>query len=138
MCEYLFKNLFLIKSKKKNLAIKKTPRAPIVPPTIDITPPIHVPNRKPLIIDNKEANGKLHIIKKLYERITINIETKKFCNMKFCIISKLEKNVWSWKKSLFKKYIVHKINIIVNRKKINNFFDKFTRLEAFLMRVKLN
>ena len=93
MCEYLFKNFLLIKSKKKNLAIKKIPKAPAVPPTKDIMPPIHVPNRKPLIIDNKEANGKLHIIKKLYERININIETKKFFNMKFCIISKLEKNV---------------------------------------------
>ena len=43
---------------------------------MDMAPPNHVPNRKPLIIDNKEANGKLHIIKTLYERITINIEIK--------------------------------------------------------------
>ena len=83
MYEYLFKNFFLIKSKKKNLAIRKTPKAPTVPPTIDMAPPNHVPNRKPFIIDNKEANGKLHIIKKLYKRTNINIEIKKFCTMKF-------------------------------------------------------
>ena len=70
-----------MKSKKKNLEIKKILKAPIVPPTIDITPPIQVPNRKPLIIDSKEANGKLHIIKKLYEKININIDIKKFCNI---------------------------------------------------------
>ena len=61
-----------MKSKKKNLAIKKTPKAPTVPPTIDMAPPNHVPNRKPLIIDSNEANGKLHIIKKLYKRTKIN------------------------------------------------------------------
>ena len=127
-----------MKSKKKNLAIKKTPKAPTVPPTIDMAPPNHVPNRKPLIIDSNEANGKLHIIKKLYKRTKINTEIKKLCNMKFWMISKLEKKVWSLKKSLFKIYIDHIIKITVNKKKINNFFDKLTRLEAFLMKVKLN
>ena len=65
-------------SKKKNLANINIAKAPSVPPIIDIVPPIHVPNKKPLIIDNKEANGKLHNIKKLYMRMNIDIEKKKF------------------------------------------------------------
>ena len=73
----------MIKSKKKNLEIKKILKAPIVPPTIDIVPPTHVQNRKPLIIDSNDAKGKLHIIKKLYDKININIDIKKFCNIKF-------------------------------------------------------
>ena len=75
---YLFKNLFFIKSKKKNFAIIKIPNAPSVPPTIDIAPPSHVPNKKPFIIDNTEANGKLHKIKKLYKIKNKKIDNKKF------------------------------------------------------------
>ena len=76
MEEYLSKNLFLIKSEKKIFAIIKIPKAPSVPPIKDIAPPIHVPNKKPLIIDNKEANGKLHKIKKLYKIKNVNIDNK--------------------------------------------------------------
>ena len=46
--------------------------------------------------------------------------------MKFSIISKLEKNVSSWKKSLFKKYVIHKITKNINKNKIDIFFDNFT------------
>lgn len=53
------------------------PNAPRVPPNIDIALPTHVPNRKPFIIDNKEANGKLHNIKKLYKIKNVNIDNKK-------------------------------------------------------------
>ena len=52
-------------------------------PIKDIAPPIHVPNKKPLIIDNKEANGKLHKINKLYKVKNINIDKKQFLDMKF-------------------------------------------------------
>ena len=65
-----------MKSEKKNLAIIKIPKAPSVPPIKDIAPPIHVPNKKPFIIDNKEANGKLHKIKKLYKIKNVNIDNK--------------------------------------------------------------
>ena len=41
-----------------------------------MAPPIHVPNKKPFIIDNKEANGKLHKIKKLYKVKNVNIDNK--------------------------------------------------------------
>ena len=68
--------IFLIKSEKKYFAIIKIPKAPSVPPIKDIVPPIHVPNKKPFIIDNKEANGKLHKIKKLYKIKNVNIENK--------------------------------------------------------------
>ena len=78
MQKYLFKNFFLIKSKKKNFAIIKIPNAPSVPPTIDMAPPIHVPNKKPFIITNKEAKGKLHKIKKLYKIKNVNIDNKNF------------------------------------------------------------
>ena len=67
---------FLINSEKKNFAIIKIPKAPSVPPIKDIAPPIHVPNKKPFIIDNKEANGKLHKIKKLYKVKNVNIDNK--------------------------------------------------------------
>ena len=75
MEEYLSKNLFLIKSEKKIFAIIKIPKAPSVPPIKDMVPPIHVPNKKPHIIDNKEANGKLHRIKKLYRVKNANIDS---------------------------------------------------------------
>ena len=61
---------------KKFFAIIKIPKAPSVPPIKDIAPPVHVPNKKPFIIDNKEANGKLHKIKKLYKIKNVNIENK--------------------------------------------------------------
>ena len=58
--------------------------------------------------------------------------------MKFCIKSKLEKKFSSWKKSLFKKYVIHKITRNISKNKIDIFFDNFTRLVAFLVMVKLN
>ena len=63
-----------MKSEKKYLAIIKIPKAPKVPPTIAIRPPIQVPNKKPLIIDNKEAIGKLHKIKNPYKTTNMDIE----------------------------------------------------------------
>ena len=67
-----------MKSKKKNLAIIKIPKAPSVPPIRDISPPIQVPNKKPFIIDNNEAKGKLHKIKKLYKTKNKDADKKKF------------------------------------------------------------
>tara|TARA_B100000035_G_C20585630_1_gene373045 strand:+ start:302 stop:511 length:210 start_codon:yes stop_codon:yes gene_type:complete len=65
---------FLIKSEKKYLAIIKIPKAPKVPPTIAIKPPIQVPNKKPIVIESKDAIGKLHKIKNPYNVINMNIE----------------------------------------------------------------
>ena len=67
-----------MKSKKKNLAIIKIPKAPTVPPIRDISPPIQVPNKKPFIIDNNEAKGKLHKIKKLYKTKNTDTDKRKF------------------------------------------------------------
>ena len=70
----MFKIFFLIKSKKKYLAIIKIPKAPKVPPTIAIKPPTQVPNKKPLVIDSKEAIGKLQRIKNPYKTMNMDIE----------------------------------------------------------------
>ena len=101
------------------------PNAPRVPPNKDIALPTHVPNRKPFIIDNKEAKGKLHIIKRLYKIKNINIDIKKFLDMKFCIKSKLEKKVSSRKKSVLRENVIHKIAKNINKNKIFNFFENF-------------
>ena len=50
------------------------PKAPKVPPTIAIKPPTQVPNRKPLVIDSRDAIGKLHKIKNAYNEINMDIE----------------------------------------------------------------
>jgi hypothetical protein len=63
-----------MKSEKKYLAIIKIPRAPKVPPTIAIRPPIQVPNKKPLVIESKDAIGKLHKIKNPYKKMNMDIE----------------------------------------------------------------
>ena len=63
-----------MKSEKKYFAIIKIPKAPKVPPTIAIKPPIQVPNKKPLVIDSKEAIGKLHKINNPYKTTNMDIE----------------------------------------------------------------
>ena len=52
----------------------KVPKAPRLPPTIAIKPPIQVPNKKPLVIDSRDAIGKLHKIKNPYKTTNIDIE----------------------------------------------------------------
>ena len=108
-----------MKSKKKNLAIIKIPKAPSVPPTRDISPPIQVPNKKPFIIDNKEAKGKLHKIKKL---IAINHQD---CGAAKIAVNKKELNQTE-------EFKIHHMAFKSLKKKLKKIFPKL-RLETLVI-----
>ena len=56
-------------------------------------------------------------------RVNTDTDRKKLFSMNIWTNSILENKVWSWKKSLFKKYVLHETIIKVDKTKIKNFFD---------------